>query len=198
MSKSTATLLLILFAVITFPIALIVIPLMIMRYNKIKRMQVGVKQSFSGMDVMLRKRFDLIPNLVESVKKIMSHEQSLLTEITALRSGIETADGQSKDRLDKESQLSALMGKLQISMENYPEIKSDQNMLQLQRTMTEMEEQISAARRAYNSNVTKINNEVVTFPGNIFAAAMEVDESAFFEATESERSNPNVGSLFGT
>ncbi|MCH2199138.1 MAG: LemA family protein [Flavobacteriales bacterium] len=197
MSKSTAQVLIFVFILVTLPIFFITIPVIISYYNRIKRANNNIDFSYGGMDVQLKKRADLIPNLVSSVKTIMKHETELFERITSLRSGIASAEERSAERFQMEGELSSAMGALNVSMENYPEIKSNTNMLQLQRNLTETEEQISAARRAYNSAVLNINNMITTFPGNIFGAAFDAKEGTYFQATEGDTKNPNIGNLFG-
>lgn len=198
MSKSGAQTVLVVFFLLTIFFFFITIPVMISYYNGLKKKRNRVDFSFSGMDVQMNKRHDLIPNLVEAVKKIMSHETTLFTQITSLRSKISGADPKSEERLGMEGQLSSMLGSLQVTMENYPEIKSDQNMMQLQRALTETEEQVSASRRAYNASVLNLNDALTTFPSNIFAAAMDMNNEQFFQAPEGAKSAPQVGNLFGS
>lgn len=96
-----------------------------------------------------------------------------------------------------EGQLSSMLGSLQVTMENYPEIKSDENMLQLQRALNETEEQVSASRRAYNASVLNLTDALTTFPSNIFGAAMDINLQSYYQAPEGSRANPQVGNLFG-
>ena len=185
------------FLIVTLPVIFITLPIVIVYYNKLNKTKNRVKFAFSGMDVQLKKRADMIPNLVASVKSIMTHETELFSNITALRSKILDANPNSKERFEAESQLSGLMGNLNISMESYPEMKSNDNMMHLQRSITDVEEQISASRRAYNSTVLNMNDSITTFPGNIFGAAMELNEDEYFQVADGDRANPNVSNLFG-
>ena len=125
----------------------------------------------SGVDTQLKRRFDLIPNLVATVKQYITHERELLENISALRSGIQKAAGD-EQRFALNGELSNLISKLNVVVENYPELKANENVMHLQKTLNEIEEQISAARRAYNAAVTDYNNAVEMFPSNIVAISL--------------------------
>jgi LemA protein len=158
------------------------------------------KEAFSGIDIQLKKRTDLIPNILAIAKKYMSHEAGLLEEITKLRSQAGTATnpadaGAIKDKLALESQLSSKMGSLMVSVENYPELKADQTMMQAQMTYNEIEEQISASRRFYNSAVNELNNSVEIFPSSLIASLINIKAFPLFEATEAERVAPNAAEI---
>jgi LemA protein len=153
-----------------------------------------VEKAFSSIDVMLKKRHDLIPNLVSSVKSFAKHEKELLGNITALRSQAMAATS-TDEKIGLENQLTGMLGQLRVSMEAYPEIKSDKNYLQLQASLNETEEQISAARRAFNASVNDYNNKVEMFPSSIIANMKNMRRKASFEALETERQNVNVGDL---
>ena len=154
-----------------------------------------VENAFSSIDVMLKKRHDLIPNLVASVKSFAKHEKELLSNITALRSQAMDPAKSSDEKIGIENQLTGMLGQLRVSMEAYPEIKSDKNYLQLQASLNETEEQISAARRAFNASVNDYNNKVEMFPSSIIANMKNFRRKASFEAMETERQNVNVGAL---
>ena len=196
MNKSTALIVLVVFYVVTLPVFFITIPIGIWMYNNLVKRKNYVDLGFSGIDVMLKKRFDLIPNVVASVKEYMVHERELLSRITALRSGISQTSDQSDERFKMEGELSQLLGNISVAVEAYPELKSQQNVIMLQRTLNELEEQISASRRSYNAAVLTFNNSIETFPSIIFAALMEYELKPFFETQAQERVNPNVAKLF--
>ncbi|MFT4739058.1 MAG: LemA protein [Cyclobacteriaceae bacterium] len=153
-----------------------------------------VENAFASIDVMLKKRHDLIPNLVSSVKSFAKHEKELLSNITALRSQAMGAST-SNEKIGIENQLTGMLGQLRVSMEAYPELKSDKNYLQLQASLNETEEQISAARRSFNASVNDYNNKVEMFPSSIIAGMRNMSRKASFEAMEAERQNVNVGDL---
>lgn len=150
------------------------------------------REALSTIDVQLKQRFDLIPNILKVAKRFLEHEQTLLTDITALRTkaegGYNPRDAaEVREHLDAVQQLSRKMGQLMVTVENYPTLKSDQTMLQAMQTYNEVEAQISAARRFYNSAVTSLNNAVEIFPGNIIAGIAGVQAMPFFETEEASR-----------
>ena len=133
-------------------LALIVISV----YNSLVGKRNQVSNIRSGVDTQLKRRFDLIPNLVATVKQYITHERDLLENISALRSGIQKAAGD-EQRFALNGELSNLISKLNVVVENYPELKANENIMHLQKTLNEIEEQISAARRAYNAAVTDVS-----------------------------------------
>jgi LemA protein len=176
--------------VVVLLIALIVI------YNSVIGSRNAVDSAFSSIDVMLKKRADLIPNLVASVKQYMQHEAGLLERIVALRNTATSPGVTEGDRLQAEGQLSGALGQLRVAVENYPNLKANENFLQLQGALNESEEQISAARRAFNAAVVDYNNSVDMFPFSIVAGMLNFQRRAFFEISESERKNVDVKGLF--
>ncbi len=182
----------IIFCVLVFTLILVVINI----YNQLVYKKNQVKQSFSTVDVLLKKRWDLIPNLVAVVKQHMQFEQKTLAEITRLRSRAMSGDLSEEQRLTVENQISRTMGNIMALIENYPELKSDRHVTQLLASLNEIEEQISAARRFYNTAVTQYNNAIEMFPSNLIAAQMNYQPKQVFVATESERNNVNVADLW--
>jgi len=165
-------------------------------YNSLIARKNQIDYAQGSIDALLKKRFDLIPNLVATVKGYATHERELLENVTALRSRI----GQAKnddERMALESQMSGLLGRLLVQLEAYPDLKANQNFLQLQATLNEIEEQISAARRSYNAAVVDFNNAIEMFPSNLVAKWMGLKRRQVFEVEESEAVAPNVGELFG-
>ncbi|MFY0481057.1 LemA family protein [Flavobacterium sp. PLA-1-15] len=196
MSKSTAYLILAVFIIMTLPFFFITIPIVIMMRNGLVKKRNQVDYAFSGVDVTLQKRGELIPNLVESVKQYMSHEQNTLKEIVELRNKLTNVKSDSSERFRLENDLSGLLKNLVVTVENYPELKSNENMLHLQRTLNEVEEQISASRRAYNASVNNLNNAIQTFPSNIIAVTNNFNIKPYFAAEESLKTAPNLKQLF--
>ncbi len=196
MSKSTAYLIIIGGVILTLPVFFITIPVLIIMNNKLVSLKNKVEFSFSGIDVMLKKRYDLIPNLVSSVKTYMKHEEALLTKVTALRAKLLNTESQSEQRFTLENELSGALGQIQVTMENYPELKANENILHLQKVLHETEEQISASRRAYNHSVVKYNESIESIPLNIIAGAKGLKISTYFSIPESEKSTPNISKLF--
>jgi LemA protein len=177
-------------------IGVVIVFYVIFKYNKFIRLKNQVKESFAGMDVHLKKRYDLIPNLVATVKQYATHEESTLTKLTELRSKAMSGNVSSSEKLQLEAQIGTAMKGIMIAVENYPDLKANQNFMHLQRTLNEIEEQLSASRRYYNAAVKQLNDAVMMFPGNILAGIFNIKTEAMFEIDESERKNVNVGDLF--
>ncbi|NNE55679.1 MAG: LemA family protein [Flavobacteriales bacterium] len=167
-------------------------------YNGLIGKKNQVEYAFAGIDVQLKKRRDLIPNLVAAVKEYMKHERELLENITALRSQVMSPNISDKERFAAENQLGKQLGKLQIAIENYPDLKANTNVMDLQRNLTEVESQIAASRRAYNASVMSYNNGLEMFPSNIIAGMMRLERKEPFEIPAEERENVDVSDLFNS
>jgi len=165
-------------------------------YNSLVRRKNDVENAFASVDVMLKKRYDLIPNLVETVKSYMKHEKSLLTKLTALRTQAVSGEIGDDERVDLENKITRGISGVMVAVENYPDLKASQNFLQLQGAWNEAEEQISASRRTFNATATTYNNKVETFPSNIMAGIMNYKRRTLFEIPEVERQNVNAKNLF--
>ncbi len=165
-------------------------------YNSLIGKKNQVEYAYSGVDVQLKKRHDLIPNLVATVKQYMEHERALLERITELRARATSPNLSEGERMQAEAQLSGALRSLMIAVENYPQLKANENFLHLQASLNEIEEQIAAARRAYNAAVTDYNNAIEMFPTNLIASTMGLRRRAVFEAEEAERATPSVSQLF--
>jgi LemA protein len=165
-------------------------------YNGLIRQKNEVENAYGSIDTLLKKRCDLIPNLVSTVQQAMNFEKSILTEISRLRSQVLSSRFDAERRMPLENQLSQAMTTLIGTIEAYPDLKANRNLLHLQGTLLEVEEQISAARRFYNRAVTDYNNGIEMFPSNVIASAMRYGRKAVFEASESDRNNVNVSQLF--
>ena len=161
-------------------------------YNSLVGKQNMVDNAFSSIDVMLKKRFDLIPNLVATVKQYMTHENETLTRVTEMRAKA-MGGGLSKDQM---VELDNMIGNIMVSVEKYPDLKASTNFMQLQGSLNEIEEQLSASRRAYNAAVLDYNNSIEMFPSNIVAGMINYKQRNMFEIVEAERKTPNVGNLF--
>ena len=164
-------------------------------YNGLIRANNRVKESWSDIDVQLKRRHDLIPNLVESVKGYMTHERQLLENITKARSQAMEAQkaGDTKQLAATEGTLGQLLGNLRIQVEAYPDLKANQNVAQLMDELSDTENKIQASRRFYNGMVRDFNTKIQTFPNNVFAGMLHFKEYEFFEiADASERDNVKV------
>lgn len=169
--------------------------LIIANYNALISKRNDVKSIYSSIEVQLNQRYDLIPNLVASVKAYFKHESSTLENIVKLRqNAINSSDDKQKFTLNDE--LSKAIKGLNIQIENYPNLKANENIINLQNALRECEEQISATRRAYNSAVTSYNNACESFPSNLIANAFKFKKAEFYEASERAKINPNVKDLF--
>ena len=154
-----------------------------------------VNQALSSVDVMLKKRCDLIPEIVAAVQSYMKHEATSFTKITELR-GRATAPNlapEEKARLD--SQIGQALRGIMVQVENYPQLKASENFLGLQASLNEIEEQLSAARRALNAAVVDYNNAVEMFPSSVVARVMGYRQHAMFEMPEDEKRRPDVAAL---
>lgn len=160
-------------------------------YNGLVKLKVLVDEAWSGIDVQLKRRYDLIPNIVETVKGYAKHEQDTFTKVTELRNAAMNASGvEAKGQL--ENQLSGALKTLFAVAENYPDLKADKNFLDLQNTLTEIEEEIQGARRYYNGTVRDFNTKIAVFPTNLIAGMLGFKAREFFEAEESEKENVKV------
>ena len=166
-------------------------------YNNLIRKRNEVDNAFGGMDVQLKKRYDLIPNIVATVQQYASHEKELLTKVTEMRAKATSGNLSSEEKVALDNQISAGMKSIMVAVENYPDLKANENFLNLQRTLNEVESQISAARRTYNAVITDYNNAIQTFPGNIMAGMMNMQRKEVFVIPETERQNVDVKNLFG-
>lgn len=181
----------------TFLIILGVIAIIaILIYNSLIGKKNQVENIFAGVDAVLKKRFDLIPNLVASVAQYMEHEKSLLEKVTELRATAMKPGISDDQKIALDAKLTAALGSITVAMEAYPDLKANENVMHLQRSLNEIEEQISAARRAYNQAVTDLNNAIEMFPTNFMASWMKLTRKAVFEIALNERKNVDVDALF--
>ena len=171
------------YVILAVVVALLVF--VIMMRNNIVTKRNKVENADASIDVMLKKRFDLIPNLYDLVKQYMEHEKSLLENIVSLRNEIN--NGKKATKINQK--MDEVIKQLKLSVENYPDLKANQNFLQLQATLNEVEEQIAAARRTYNANVTEFNTYIQIFPVNIVAAIFGTKKYNLFEVSKVERSS---------
>jgi LemA protein len=160
-----------------------------------------VQEALSSVDVHLTQRHDLIPNIVSLAGRFMEHERALLTEVTRLREQARatapTTPSETNKRFALEGELGQRVGQLLVSMEAYPELKSDRPLIDAQQTWTEIEAQITASRRFYNAAVNQLNNAIQIFPGPIIAGIAGVAAMPFFEAPAAARTAPTVEGILG-
>ena len=175
-------------------IAIIVVPVLwaIALYNRLVKNKNMVQEGWSGIDVQLKRRANLIPNLIETVKGYMGHEQEVLENVTESRSRSMGA-GEPGEQGIAEGLLGAALGKLFAVAENYPDLKADQNFLQLHEALDEVEEQIQLSRRYYNGAVRDLNILIESFPSNLVANAFKFTQAEFFELENAaDRAVPEV------
>lgn len=167
----------------------------ILIHNRLIKKRNAVSYAAGGVDVQLKKRHDLIPNIIASVERFFKHEEKLLNGIVSMRTqAMTTSDEEMKYKT--ESTISQLLDTLRVSIEAYPELKSQENVMQLQKSLNEVEVEISAARRAYNSRVLDLNNAVQVFPNSIVATLSNIQSAAMFEAPLAEKKEINVKEHF--
>jgi LemA protein len=165
-------------------------------FNSLIRLRNRAEEGFSDIDVQLKRRHDLIPNLVETVKGYAAHERQVLENVTAARSNAVSASGP-EARAQAENALSGALRQLFAVAENYPDLKASRNFLELQNEITDTEDKIQAARRFYNMTVRDLNIKIETFPSSIIANMRGIQKREFFELEEpADREVPAVS--FGT
>ncbi len=170
----------------------IVVLVLFVTYNNLVRKRNRVRESWSDIDVQLKRRFNLIPNLVDAVKGYAKHEREVFEKVTKARSAVSQA-GDMKQREQGENMISDALKSLFAVSENYPDLKASSNFLELQRELTDTENKIQAARRFYNSTVMDYNNSTETAPSNIIARMFGFISEEFFKVEiEEERNVPNV------
>lgn len=167
----------------------------VLMYNSLVGKRNQVHNIFGTMDAMLKKRWDLIPNLVSTVTGYADHERGLFEAVTEARAKASSGQLNEQQKVGLENSFMQLLGVVRATVENYPQLKASDNFLHLQRTLNELEEQISAARRAYNASVTDYNNAVQMFPTNIIASMFNFQQMTLFQIEAAERQNVEVGKL---
>jgi LemA protein len=165
-------------------------------YNSLVSKKNQVENIFASIDTQLKKRYDLIPNLVATVSKYMEHEKSLLSEVTKLRSDANKPNISDEQKIALDAKVSSALGSIMVAVENYPDLKANENVMHLQGTLNEVEEQISAARRAYNQAVTDYNNAIEMLPTNFMASMMNYTKKEVFKIVDTQRKNIDVKELF--
>ena len=160
-------------------------------YNTFIRLSNRIKEAFSTMDVYLKKRWDLIPNLVETVKGYAKHEKDTLKEVVELRN-ISYEKMSDEEKIKTNEQLSNNITKIMALAEDYPELKASDNFKDLNKQLTKVEDEIANSRKYYNGIVRIYNNKVEMFPSNIFAKMFGYNSKAMFEASADERENVKI------
>lgn len=166
----------------------------VIAYNGLVKARQMVREAWSGIDVQLKRRADLIPNLIETVKGFASHEKDTLREVTEMRTRAQAVPSDDvAGRAAAESMLSQALGRLFAVAEDYPDLKANQNFLELQDTLETVESEIQMSRRYYNGAVRNLNVKVESFPSNLVANTFNFQQAEYFEIdTKSDRDVPKV------
>ena len=172
-------------------ISVVVLGYVVSIYNKLVRYRVETENAWSQIDVQLKRRHDLIPNLVETVKGYMEHERGTLTQVMEARAKAMGA-GDLGSRMKAEGEISGLLGRLMAVWENYPNLKANENAMQLQEELTSTENRIAYSRGYYNDVTANFNTLVQQFPSNIVAGMTSFKTRPYFEVPEAEKEAPQV------
>lgn len=172
-------------------ILIVLVLYLIAQYNGFVVLKTRIKEALSGIDVQLKRRADLIPNLVETVKGYAKHEKSVFTEVTKARSSLLKA-GNLEEKAKANDMLSGALKSLFAVAEAYPELKASENFQDLQRQLEDTEDKVAYSRQFYNANVLDFNTKVQVFPSNMIANMFGFSAFEFFAATEEERKKINV------
>jgi len=180
---------------IFFGILAVVVAYLYMLYVSLIKKRNNLKEASSGVDVQLKKRYDLIPNLLEMAAKFMTHEKQLFQDIVELRNSAlkQNFTTDAKKSMELEKMISDKLKSFWLNVENYPDLKSNQTMIQAMQSFDEAEENIAAARRFYNSALTELKNAVEIFPSSLVASFIGIKaDQPYFEAEEKEKQRINV------
>ncbi len=181
--------------IVVFGVALLIIVAIIGMYNSLIRLKNRVDEAWSDIDVQLKRRYDLIPNLIETVKGYATHERETLEKVTEARTNAMKAQegGDAKAQAEAENMLSSTLKSIFALSENYPDLKANQNFLELQKELSDTENKIQASRRFYNGNVRDFNTKLEVFPTNIIGNMLGFKSREYFEIEdEKERENVKV------
>jgi len=178
--------------IILLIVVAVIVLFVISMYNSLVQLRNRVKNAWSQIDVQLKRRHDLIPNLIETVRGYMKHEREIMENITKYRS--QAMDAKTVgEKAQAEGLLSGALGQLRVQVENYPDLKANQNFLALQEELTSTENKISYSRQSYNDQVLFYNNKIQMFPSNIIAGMFNFKQEEFFQVEdEKERAVPKV------
>lgn len=181
------------FTWIALGVAILPLLWLMITYNRFIRLNNHCTEAWSNIDTELKRRYELIPNLVRTVQGYAAHERGLLEEITRLRQACLAENGAPKEQALLENQLVGALRRLLVRVENYPDLKASQNFLELQHELANTEDRIQAARRFYNGNTRELNNAVQSFPSNIIAGLFRFSCRDFFELEDTGiRATPQV------
>ncbi len=183
--------------VVAAAVAAVLLLVIVRLYNRFVSRRLAVDNAFATIDVQLKVRCDLVPNVVEAVRGYMQYERGVLDHLTSLRAQAMAGNLDAGARLNLDGQMSGLLARVFATVEQYPALKAADSVVMLQRTLNEVEAQIAAARRTYNAAVTEYNFQVASFPASIVAALLGFRRRAFFEAVAADREPVQVTPLGG-
>lgn len=169
----------------------VVAALIVVLYNSLVKLRNKAKEAWADIDTQLKRRYDLIPNIVETVKGYASHEANTLQSVTEARTKAMGAQNL-QEKEQAENMLTGALKSIFALAENYPDLKANQNFLQLQTTLKDIEEHVQMSRRYYNGTVRDLNNKLETFPNNLFGGMLGFKKMDFFQATDEEKKNVKV------
>ena len=173
--------------IIVIPVILIILVFLVISiYNSLVTLRQRTEESWSDIDVQLKRRYDLIPNLVETVKGYATHEKELLENVTKARN-VAMGANSLEDKAQAENMLSGTLKSIFAVSENYPDLKANQNFIELQRELSDTENKIQASRRFYNSTVMTLNTKIETVPSNLIASMFGFIKKEYFEIEEQEK-----------
>ena len=172
--------------IIIVAVVVLLVLMFISIYNSLISLRNNRENAFANIDVQLKQRYDLIPQLVETVKGYAAHEKELLERITQARTAAMGATT-INDKIEAENQLSSALAGLKVSVEAYPDLKANQNFLQLQSEISDIENKLAATRRYFNTATRELNNKVQSFPSNLIAGMFGFQKEAMFEVPKEER-----------
>jgi LemA protein len=176
------------FIVVT--VLVIIILVLIVIYNSLIQKKNAIDNAYFSMDVMLKKRYDLIPQLVETVRGYMTHEKDVLTQLTELRQKVIVENLNTNDKVELDNKINTVMQNVFASFENYPQLKASENFLRLQGAINETEEQLAASRRFYNAAVNDYHNGIEMFPSSLVASWMGLKHKTFFSIADEHKAVP--------
>ena len=174
--------------IIIIAVVVLLVLMVVGIYNSLVKLRNNRENAFANIDVQLKQRHDLIPQLVATVKGYAQHEKELLTRVTEARAAAMQATG-INDKIQAENQLSSALAGLKVSLEAYPDLKANQNFLQLQEEISDIENKLAATRRYFNTATRELNNKVQTFPSNILAGMFGFQKEPMFEVPKEERAS---------
>lgn len=176
---------------IIIAVIVVIVLWLVISFNGFVRLSNQAKEAWADIDVQLKRRYDLIPNLVNTVKGYASHEKEIFEQVSAARNAAISAPNNVQDKAAAENVLSGALKSVFAIAEAYPDLKANQNFLELQRELEDTENKIQAARRFYNGNVRDLNVAIASFPGNVIASSFHFSKMDFFELGEADAAAKN-------